>query len=291
VGPVKTITTHGVADALPADRLLVLAPSLSLLRQLIAEYQWQYGGRLDAIAVCSDATVGLAGRGEDTDDAVVTDAELGVPTVTEPTGIATFLTASTGDPPRIVFATYQSSPRVAEAQADRGVPAFDLVIGDEAHYLAGRPSVAFTTVLDAARIRATRRLFTTATPRLVAPHLRASDPEVWASMDDPALFGPVAHRLPFGAAIHAGLLSDYRLLVLGAEERAAAAIDARVFVDAGMLIDARTLAAALAVLRLAATTAGGASSPSTPATPARTGPVPSPGCWRCTRSGRPPNCT
>jgi hypothetical protein len=96
-----------------------------------------------------------------------------------------------------------------------------------------------------------RRLFTTATPRLVAPHLKASDPEVWASMDDPAIFGPVAYRLPFGAAIGAALLADYRLLVLGADEQAAAAIDQRILVDAGITTDARTLAAALAVLRLA----------------------------------------
>ncbi len=250
-GTGKTITTHGVASALPAGRLLVLAPSLSLLRQLIGEYRWQYGGRMEAIAVCSDATVGSAGRGEDSDEPVVTDAELGVPTVPEPEQIAAFLMEPTGDRPRVVFSSYQSSPRVAAAQADAEVPAFDLVVADEAHYLAGRPSGAFGTVLDGSRIRATQRLFTTATPRLVAPHLRASDAEVWASMDDPAVFGPVAHKLPFGAAINAGLLSDYRLLVLGADERAAAAIDRRVLIDAGIVTDARTLATALAVLRLA----------------------------------------
>lgn len=249
-GTGKTITTHAVAARLPAARLLVLAPSLSLLRQLIGEYRRQYGGRMDAIAVCSDATVGVAGRGEDLDEPVITAAEVGVPTETEPAAIAAFLDALPGDRPRVVFATYQSSPRVAEAQ-QLAEAAFDLVVADEAHYLAGRPSPEFATVLDAALIRASRRLFTTATPRLVAPHLRATDPEVWASMDDPATFGPVAHRLPFGAAIGTGLLADYRLLVLGADEQAAAAVDQRVLVDAGITTDARTLAAALAVLRLA----------------------------------------
>ncbi|MGY1660771.1 Helicase associated domain protein [Geodermatophilus sp. SYSU D00705] len=250
-GTGKTITTHGLADALNARRLLVLAPSLSLLRQLIGEYRWQYGGQMSGIAVCSDNTVGTATPGEDADDPRVIDAELGVPTVADPAQIGAFLATSTDDRPRVVFATYQSSARVAEAQAVEGVPKFDLVVADEAHYLAGRPSSAFATVLDSARIRASRRLFATATPRLVAPHLRASDPEVWASMDDPAVFGPVAHRLPFGAAIAGKLLSDYRLLVLGADEQAAAAIDTRALVDAGAVTDARTLAAALAVLRLA----------------------------------------
>jgi superfamily II DNA or RNA helicase len=250
-GTGKTITTQGVAAALAADRLLVLAPSLSLLRQLINDYRWQYGGRMDGIAVCSDTSVGAVAPGEDVDDPVVTDAELGVPTVANPVDIGAFLAPVAGERPRVVFATYQSSRRVADAQADEGVPAFDLAVADEAHYLAGRPSAAFATVLEGTAIRATRRLFATATPRLVAPHVRASDPEVWASMDDPALFGPVAHRLPFGEAIQADLLSDYRLLVLGADEHLAAAIDTRVLVDAGIVTDARTLATALAVLRLA----------------------------------------
>ena len=249
-GTGKTITTHAVAAQEPAGRLLVLAPSLSLLRQLIGEYRRQYGGRMDAISVCSDPTVGLAGRGEGLDEPVITAAELGVPTETELAAIAAFLDAVPEERPRVVFATYQSSPRIADAQ-QLTEATFDLVVADEAHYLAGRPSPAFATVLDDARIRAVRRLFTTATPRLVAPHLRATDPEVWASMDDPATFGPVAHRLPFGAAIGDGLLADYRLLVLGADEQAAAAIDQRVLVDAGISTDARTLATALAVLHLA----------------------------------------
>src|SRR3954471_9521919 len=100
-GTGKTITTHAVAAQLPTGRLLVLAPSLSLLRQLIGEYRRQYGGRMDAIAVCSDATVGLAGRGEDLDEPLVTAAELGVPTESEPAGIAAFLDPPPGERPRV----------------------------------------------------------------------------------------------------------------------------------------------------------------------------------------------
>jgi len=45
------------------------------------------------------------------------------------------------------------------------VPAFDLVIADEAHRCAGPVSSDFGTILDVAAIKAARRLFMTATPR------------------------------------------------------------------------------------------------------------------------------
>ena len=58
-----------------------------------------------------------------------------------------------------VFSTYQSSDRVAEAQAMAGVGAFDLVIADEAHRCAGKVSTAYGGVLKDDRIRAAKRLF------------------------------------------------------------------------------------------------------------------------------------
>jgi len=45
------------------------------------------------------------------------------------------------------------------------VPAFGLVVADEAHRCAGPISSAFGTILDAKKIKARRRLFMTATPR------------------------------------------------------------------------------------------------------------------------------
>jgi predicted helicase len=65
----------------------------------------------------------------------------------------------------VVFSTYQSSPQVAAAFAVSRVPAFDVVITDEAHRVAGIESSAFGAVLDETAIKARRRLFMTATPR------------------------------------------------------------------------------------------------------------------------------
>jgi len=53
----------------------------------------------------------------------------------------------------------------AEAFELGQVPAFGLVVADEAHRCAGPISSAFGTILDAKKIKARRRLFMTATPR------------------------------------------------------------------------------------------------------------------------------
>ena len=72
----------------------------------------------------------------DEDAAVAHTSELGVPVTTDPSEIAAFLRRRSG--PRVVFSTYQSSPQIAAAFALGRVPAFDLVIADEAHRVAGR---------------------------------------------------------------------------------------------------------------------------------------------------------
>src|ERR1700678_686474 len=87
----------------------------------------------------------------------------------------------------VVFATYQSSPEIAKVFRLGRVPAFDLVVADDAHRCVGPISSAFRTVLDADAIRARRRLFMTATPRYftgrVVKEAKEEDFEV-ASMDN-----------------------------------------------------------------------------------------------------------
>ena len=70
-----------------------------------------------------------------------------------------------------MFATYQSSPQIAAAFKGR-TPRFDLAVADEAHRCAGRVGTEFTTILDPDQIKAKRRLFMTATPRIYTPRVR-----------------------------------------------------------------------------------------------------------------------
>lgn len=250
-GTGKTLTACFVASALSAKRVLVLVPSLSLLAQTLRE--WAVALEFNYLAVCSDETV----VGQDLDSLVANASEVGFPVSTDPEVISRFLMQE-GERTRVVFATYQSSPRIAQAQAS-GEPPFELVIADEAHRCAGPEAGLFATVLDATKIKAERRLFMTATPRFftgrVQREAHAIDWEV-ASMDDPRRFGPVFHQLPFGEAIARGLLSDYQVAIIGVSDSTYRDYAERgIFVtfDGITLTDARTLASQIGLLRAMAT--------------------------------------
>jgi hypothetical protein len=107
---------------------------------------------------------------------------------------------------RVVFATYQSSPQIVEAQR-LNAPRFDLVVADEAHRTAGVEAGPFRTVLT--DIKAHKTLFQTATPRVFGSS-DEGEVEVF-SMDDPTTYGPVVHALSFRRAIKKKLLADYQL--------------------------------------------------------------------------------
>jgi superfamily II DNA or RNA helicase len=238
-GTGKTLAALFIAERLVASRTLVLVPSLSLLAQTLREWTANASSNFNFLTVCSDETV------VDPDAPVANTSELGVPVTTAPVEIAAFLR---GRGSKVIFATYQSSPRIAEAFKLGRTPHFDLVIADEAHRCAGRVSSDFATVLDAGAIRARRRLFMTATPRYFTSHVvrdaKQADFDI-ASMDDDATFGPILHRLTFGEAIDRKLLTDYQVAIVGVDDKTYRDWAARgrfVTLDGAKVTDARTLA-------------------------------------------------
>ena len=125
-----------------------------------------------------------------------------------------------------VFCTYQSLPLIEKAQ-DEGAPPFDVIFCDEAHRTTGVEAPGdktspFVLVHDADRIRANKRLYMTATPRLYTEGAKTKaarhDTEVF-SMDEPEIYGPEFHRLPFSKAVELDELSDYKVVVLAISER------------------------------------------------------------------------
>jgi superfamily II DNA or RNA helicase len=206
-GTGKTLVGVWVAERLKSVRTLVLVPSLSLVTQVSLEWQTNSTEPFRALFVCSDQKVA-------DDNFVSSTAELGHAVTADPGDIQRFMS---GDGASVVFSTYQSSPEIAAAQAS-GAPAFDLVIADEAHHCAGKVDSQFSTVLDADSLKATRRLFMTATPRYLSRRIKDSADQLdiqVSSMDDLEVFGPEMHVLTFGKAIEDGLLSDYQVLILG----------------------------------------------------------------------------
>jgi len=127
-----------------------------------------------------------------------------------------------------VFCTYQSIDIVHQAQELKGKQwrDFDLIICDEAHRttgvtLSGEDESAFTRVHDNTYLRAEKRLYMTATPRIFQPRVKNVAKEndaILASMDDESLYGKLFHRLGFGQAVSLGLLTDYKVVVLAIPE-------------------------------------------------------------------------
>lgn len=209
-GQGKTLLSRWHAEAAGAKRVVVFAPSRPLVAQIAREWRRVHsaGWRFDALVVCSDPST-PAGVDEIAAGGGVLDEDwrsVRARATTDPGRVARFLRAPRQGRVQVIFATYHSAPTVAAAVAATGT-VFDLAVCDEAHRLAGTPNSAFRYVLDARSIVATKRLFMTATPRLTSA-------EDGYSMDDPAVFGPVAHQVSFGAAIEAGLLCDYEVHVL-----------------------------------------------------------------------------
>ena len=246
-GTGKTLTALWIAEALQAERTLVLVPSLSLLRQTLVEWSAQTCGPFAFKAVCSDESV------KPSDDEMVSSVmDIGESVTTNHEEIAFFLRRKGR---RVVFATYQSSPAIAAAQAFSTVPSFDLAVCDEAHRTAGAGDGAFSTVLDAVKIRARRRLFMTATPRYFTDAVKKEAGEVGlqvTSMDDEVVYGPRMHSLSFGRAVEDDLLCDYRVLITAIDHPTYKALIEKAALVRGKglsITDARTLGRELTLLR------------------------------------------
>jgi len=231
-GTGKTFTALKLAErwtnevAGGASIVLFMVPSLALLQQSLDEWSRERDPELGfrAFAVGSDANIG---RRKNDDLTSILMEDLGAPATTDGATLAKLL----GDVDEehegltVVFSTYQSIEAVAEAQRLRG-DTFDLVICDEAHRttgvtLAEESESHFVKVHDNAVIPASARVYMTATPRIFAPEVKNAASQKSAelvSMDDEELFGPVLYRIGFDEAVRKGLLTDYKVVVLGISE-------------------------------------------------------------------------
>jgi len=198
-GTGKTLVGLWAAEQSKAQKILVLAPSLALIRQLLGEYRLNASwGRWSALAVCSDDSVA------ETDSIHVDVSEVGCPVTTNPADVPVFLRKRGV---RVVFCTYHSAPLLAGLS-------FDLALFDEAHKTSGVKDKAFGFALHDENVRCAKRLFFTATPRVVKVGTKeGSEDEVVYSMDNEAVYGPVFHKLSFRKAVDQGIICRYELVI------------------------------------------------------------------------------
>lgn len=232
-GTGKTFTAIRLAEKFAEQngghaRVLFMVPSLALMSQSISEFSNEIEGPFHAYAVCSDSKVGRekkrGGANADLADLRVEDLQL--PATTDGAELAAAMNANPLDEGlEVVFSTYHSIDAVSAAQA-AGVGEFDLIICDEAHRttgvtLADESESNFVKIHDDNWVAGRKRVYMTATPKIFNEDTKFQASEkaaVLCSMDDMDTFGPVFYRIGFGEAVEKGLLTDYKVLVLGVSE-------------------------------------------------------------------------
>ncbi|ABM69340.1 DEAD/DEAH box helicase [Prochlorococcus marinus] len=249
-GTGKTLTSLWIKEALKAKNVLVLLPSLSLLSQTLKEWNANASEPFKWICVCSDKSV--AKKNKTNDEWITNTSEIGVPVTSEIKEINNFLKERGS---KVIFSTYQSSHLIEKVHLDEKAHKFDLIFADEAHRCTGIVSDAYGCVLDEVRIRGDKRLFLTATPRVLSNQIKSkaniNDIEI-ASMDDTNIFGEILYQLKFSEAIKKEILSDYQVVVIGVDnEMIKEKIINRDFVstDGEDLLDAETLASKIALTK------------------------------------------
>ncbi|WP_437342101.1 DEAD/DEAH box helicase family protein [Helicobacter pylori] len=221
-GTGKTYTSLKIMEALNPKITLFLAPSIALLSQTFREYAQEKSEPFYASIVCSDDKVGKS-KDEDNDD--INFSELPIKPSTRLEDILSVRKKAQKENKRfIIFSTYQSALRIKEAQ-EAGLGEIDLIICDEAHRTVGAmyssnerdDKNAFTLCHSDKNIKAKKRLYMTATPKVYSESSKAKAKEkdnVIYSMDDAEIFGEEIYTLNFSKAIALDLLTDYKVIIL-----------------------------------------------------------------------------
>lgn len=235
-GTGKTFTSLRIAENETAGRGLVLflVPSIALLGQTLRSWLQQAQEPMMAICICSDPQVSKQTEKNDNDTTSVVD--LALPASTDVPSIVKQLQYArrhNTEGLTVVFSTYQSIDVISRAQqqllkeTDNAFGTFDLIICDEAHRTTGvtlkdEKESAFVRVHNNDFLRAVRRIYMTATPRLYTDETKKRAEEnsaVLCSMDDRSMYGDEIYRIGFGEAVKHELLSDYKVLILAVGEK------------------------------------------------------------------------
>ncbi len=226
-GTGKTYTSLKIMETLDPKITLFLAPSIALLSQTFREYVQEKSDPFYASIVCSDDKTGQSkknkSKNEDNDDIKFSELPIKPSTHLEDI-LSTYEKAQKENKRFIIFSTYQSALRIKEAQ-EAGLGGIDLIICDEAHRTVGAmyssnerdDKNAFTLCHSDKNIKAKKRLYMTATPKVYSESSKAKAKEsdnVIYSMDDEEIFGEEIYTLNFSKAIALDLLTDYKVIIL-----------------------------------------------------------------------------
>lgn len=213
-GTGKTLTSLWITENLNSKIVLFLAPSLALIKQTLESWSDQSDSLFEYMCVCSDKTV----NNQLEDEGDISINEMNIPVSTNPIEILKFLKNKNNNK-KYIFSTYQSLPVISESLKGLNSFEFDLTIFDEAHRTSGtRESSLFSLALNNETLPSKKRLFMTATERLINPSIikkANEESKIVFSMDDVETYGNVFHRYNFGDAIKDNVISNYQIIIAG----------------------------------------------------------------------------
>lgn len=221
-GTGKTFTALKIAEAVTngVGNVLFLVPSISLLNQTLVEWSAQAKYKYKVYAICSDP------KASKTSDNINSITDLVIPATTNVNKLMNqYISENFDSTLNFFFSTYQSIEVVAAFQKKTGIN-FNIIICDEAHRttgvtLAGEDESNFVKVHSNDFIKADKRLYMTATPRIYGDESKKKASEgsaLLCSMDDESVYGKEFYNLGFSKAVSLGLLADYKVIVLAVDE-------------------------------------------------------------------------
>jgi superfamily II DNA or RNA helicase len=225
-GTGKTITSLMIKEQLlPKEKpglTICFLPSLSLVKQFQAEWDTFKSNSYISQIVCSEGDiVESLEYNQDEDESILEETDIkGV--TTDMGHVVKFLNLSKSKTiSKTIFCTYHSMNIVGDALKVANINA-DLVFCDEAHRTAGIDK-SFGDVHDNEKVPSHKRIYMTATPKLVSPILKKKITEddtntsIIFDMSDEKTFGPVAYQLGFREAIEKEILCDYEIITVSVD--------------------------------------------------------------------------
>lgn len=221
-GTGKTFTALKIAEAVTkgTGNVLFLVPSISLLNQTLVEWSAQSKYKYRVYAICSDP------KASKTSDNIDSITDLVIPATTDVNKLIVRYVGEDSDSTlNFFFSTYQSIEVISTFQKKSDIN-FNIIICDEAHRttgvtLAGEDESNFVKIHSNDFIKADKRLYMTATPRIYGDESKKKAREgsaLLCSMDDESIYGKEFYCLGFSKAVSLGLLADYKVIVLAVDE-------------------------------------------------------------------------
>ncbi|MFB8552534.1 DEAD/DEAH box helicase [Enterococcus casseliflavus] len=228
-GTGKTFTSLKLVEKMASEsnkkafNVLYLVPSIQLLSQTLIGWNNDTELSMHSFAVTSDRN---ASKKKNADELSAKD--IGFPATTDSEKLLSNYKKIENNQRdlTVVYSTYQSIEVLHEAQ-EKGFPEFDIIICDEAHRTTGAKALGeeasvFTRVHNNNYIKANKRLYQTATPKIYGTDAKqkAEDSSiVLSSMDNKDIYGEEIFRLGFGQAVSNDILTDYKVMVLAVDEK------------------------------------------------------------------------